>query len=291
VTIATQDLTITWGGTAITGTNGNVTRTLRHIPTFSPYGSRPDGLYSGPADAVAEQGDPPVDPMTITLHLTSRCDAGTALANERELSDDMRTLHQSLNPFDGAQTLRIARTDHDGGAVSSEVYKCRLVSVPRYGRSIVAAGGHMSPTGGQLDTDFVIWCPIPYFYDTTATTTTVVADDPLNSYTLNNAGIGPIGAKFVIDSITGAPTKITINNSTASESFIWSKGSAFAAAEEVDFFYANPTQVTWDNTLGSSGSPPYFELDEGDNTVTAFRDSGTGTVTMTASWKNRYLTL
>ena len=71
-TPAGQDLAVCYNGTQLTGTSGSVTRVLKRLPRFSPFALKPDGTLVGATDVIAEQGDPPVDAMKLTLSMTHR---------------------------------------------------------------------------------------------------------------------------------------------------------------------------------------------------------------------------
>lgn len=297
-TPAVQDLTIFWNGTALLRTAGNVQTVLTRHPSFAPFTLSPDGQYVGATDVVAEQGDPAAEAMACTLYLTHRATGlGSALAVERTLMDEMRAFQAIINPTSGAGTLRIDRSTAAAVAVSSEVLKVRPISVPRYGLEVVAGDGMVEPTKGYLETEWGLWCPLPYFYDRVATTTTITADSPAGTATATNAGPMPVGVRFYVDSITGAPTEITLTNTTNGYVFVWRKTTGnFAAGDYVDWFYTDQREESHsaNSTLGLSVGPAgddYCEFAAGANSLSALRSGGTGTVVMTASWKSRYLSL
>lgn len=297
-TPAVQDLTIYWNGTALCRTSGNIQTVLTRHPRFTPYVLKPDGQYVGASDVIGEQGDPATDAMVATLYLTHKATAlASALAVERTLMDEMRAFQAILNPMAGAGTLRIDRSTAAAAAVSSEVLKARPVSVPRYGLDVVTNDGLVEPTRGNLDTAWELWCPLPYFYDRVATTAAVTADTAPGVVVAANAGPIATGVRFQVTGATLAPTQVNINNTTNGYSLIWRRTTGtFTPGDYVDWFYTDPREEVHsaNTTLGPAVTPTgtdYCELSPGNNTITATRSGGTGTVSLTISWKHRYLSL
>lgn len=299
-TPAGQDLTIYYNAAQLTGTSGSVTRVLKRLPRFSPFTLKPDGTLVGATDVLAEQGDPPVEAMKLTLSMTHKVEgAASALVAERTLMDEMRAFALLVNPFDGPGTLRFDRSTAAGAAISTEVLKVRPVSVPRYGVDTVAGDGMVEPTRAFLETDWDFWCPLPYFYDRVATTAEVTANSPAGTVAVTNGGPAPCGVRFQVKNggVTGAPTELTITNTTNSYRFIWRKLSgSFVVGDYVDWFYTDPREETHSasTSLGAAVSPlgdDFIELARGVNTITALRSGGTGTVVLTVSFKPRYLSV
>jgi hypothetical protein len=148
------DLTVYWNGTALTGTSGSVTRSLKRLPEFSPFELKvASEVLVGATDVIAEQGDPEAQAMRCTLHLSHKASGlASALLVERTLMDEVRAYQAILNSMAGVGTLRVDRSTAAGVAVSSEVPKVRIVSAPRYGLEIVPGDGLVEPTRGYLET-------------------------------------------------------------------------------------------------------------------------------------------
>lgn len=290
-----QDLTVYYGGTVLTGTTGNVTRALKQLPSFSPFQLRPEGDYVGATDVIAEAGEPAVEAMKIVLSMAHEITGvATALAAERECMDELRAWNELVNPFDGVGTLRFDRSTAAAAAVSTEVLRVRPISVPRYSIEVVDGDGMVNPTRAFLKTDTEFWCPLPYFYNRVATTKDYVADTAADSDTCANPGIAPCGVRFEVTAITDSPTQVTIANTTNGYSFVWKKNSGnFAAGDYIDWYYTDQREEAHKGgtSIVSADGLAYFELACGNNTVTATRTAGTGTVSITASWKPRYLSL
>lgn len=294
---AGQDLTLYWRDTALTGTSGNVTRALKRLPAFSPFEmDTAEASYIGPMDVFAEQGDPGVKAMTVTLWMSHKVSGvASALAAERELMDEMRAWHELLLPLSGTGTLTIHRHNAAGADVETDVLYARVLRVSRYGGDVVAGGEMVEPTRAYLETETVFYCPLPYFYAATADTSQVTADSPAGAQTLTNDGALPCGLRVEVAAggISGSPTSITVANATNGYSFVWSKGSAFAAGDYIDWFYTDPRAVTMTagTTITGATGDDYMELSSGGNAITALRSAGTGAAVLTCSWKRRDLSL
>lgn len=290
-----SDLTVSWNGTDFISADVAVRRSLKRLPSCSPFVLSPEADYVAATDSHAEAGEPRAEPMEITLWIQHKVSTTSALVAERELMDEIRLIQETINPFDGVGTLKFARADADENAIATEVYKVRPVSVPRYSVEWIPSGD--PPTVSKVavaETEWRFWCPIPYFYNATATTLEYVADDPADSDTMANPGIAPCGARFAVTAISGSPTQVTITNSTNGYAFVWKKTSGnFAAGDWIDWYYTDPREQSHDTdtSIVDATGAAYFELACGNNTVTALRSAGSGTVTITASWKPRYLSL
>lgn len=290
-TPVSQDLTLYYNGTQITGTSGNVTRALKRLPSFAPFTWRPDGVYAGMFDVWAEQGDPAADPMAVTLSLTHKiAGVASALAAERECMDEMRSIQELINPFDGAVSMRFDRSTAAAAAVSTELLYVRPVSVPRYSIETFPNDGLVEVARAFMETEWEFWAPIPYFVNRTASTQDIASGA---SQTLANPGVKPCGVRFAIKaaSVAGSPTQITITNTTNGYVTVWTKATAFAAGEYIDWCSEDPRQeqLTAGTALGGAGGADYCELSCGNNSVSVAVD--TGSLTLTASWKPHYLSL
>lgn len=297
--MAGQDLTLYWNGAQLTGTSGSIMRALKRLPEFSRFSAKPSGaVVMGAMDVLAEQGDPQVEAMTFTLHLSHKASGlASALLVERALMDEVRAYQAILNPFAGSGTLRVDRSTAGGASVSSEVPFVRVVGVPRFGPAILPATESVEPTRGYLETAWDLWCPLPYFYDRLATTTYVLANNPAGSVIVTNPGVAPCGVRFQVGSPPGNATELTITNTTNGYGFVWRKLSgSFVTGDWIDWFHTDPREESHIATTspGSSVSPTgadYMELPTGTSTITALRSAGSQQVGIDISFKPRYLSL
>jgi hypothetical protein len=121
-----------------------------------------------------------------------------ALAAEREAMDEMRAWHATLLPMNGVGTLKFHRHTAAAADVETEIYFARVKSVQRYGGDVVAGGEMVEETRAVLETATTFYCPLPFFYASTATTDEVVADTVLLADTWANAGSLPCGVRIEV---------------------------------------------------------------------------------------------
>lgn len=216
---------------------------------------------------------------------------GTQAALNAAISE-WRRLEKLLSPDAGEVYLKITRTDDDDSTTVTNMLLCEAMGLPAL--PFPKGGEDESVFGAMLRYPLRLWCPFPFFWTLTpeTATTTSIGASP-GTATLNNTGSVYCGVKFVVGSVSGTVTKITVSNSTTGDEFTVSS-SAFVNGDTFDFGY---TDKQWQSSMLSGTGVPVFAtnaagdskasmlLAPGNNSISATRVGGTGSCVLTAYWQ------
>lgn len=203
---------------------------------------------------------------------------------ERNLRDQVEAYAETFAPDGAAVVFRVDRLDSSGSTVS-RVIDCKLLQYPQ----------SQDPQLIHVNGSSYGWVRIPLAFEsvgtplwatrTADTSNTVDLDTSSQAWAITNNGSDACGLKWVLSSIVGTWTSITIANTTTGQTFTYTDAGV-SNADYVDFWTGSDDTagfwaVDWtgDHVPSSTNHGP-MSLAVGANSGTAIGVGGTsGTIT------------
>lgn len=284
-----SETTIYWNGTTVEQTVGDVTRTRVGLLSFDGGEvTTPEAeMYGG---VRIQTGDPVQGASGALLQLlgTYSGSSSDGAVRQRAMADDWLALGTRYNPHASAGALLELRVDRKdtSNATTSRVALARVSHAPTL--TVVKGGDESMGVRAAAFYRYAVPFRIPggLWRDRTATTGTGTVNGSTNPVTLNNTGVKGTTVRVEWATVVGTVTGISISDSTG-VLFTLTHATGFAAADYVDFGYTTDGQlaVSSNTTVNVGG---WWELATGSASYDVARTAGTGTGTLTISWRPHY---
>ena len=257
------------------GAGSAFTRKVDWIPGGAlafPVDAPPVGMRSGGLQSTTTvYGDARNGVLRITSAYTG---ADTGADRRAEMQDEWATLVSTITPADGEILLRLDRPNRSATTLS-RLLVCRVSGVPEWRALSDRADSE------TLILDLSLEVLYPYYLTRTATGTAYAGvGTSFSSNTIANGGhTDGLGLVIDITAKTGSPTIVTLENTTTSQTLVWTIATAATANDRLSWFGDDPRKIKLTTTnashLGASTAGQDPALIRGNNTVKLKVNSGT----------------
>lgn len=268
---------IDFGSTRIDAASGNWTRS---VSDWEPGGLEiarftVPGAWLGGEHEVA----PPLPGGRAFAFWVDSVRTGSPSDTSGAEFDEISNLNILFNPGSTSEVeLKTQRTDANGSTVSRSIWvRCLRAEPYNIVPGIDATGVVAKRQSARIRYRVECYARFPYWRDTSASTTTIVATSSGVTGTIENAGL-PCGILATITAEVGTVTQLVISNDLNAYTATF---APITTTEYLDSNYSDPTGVSFTSTVNYAS---YLRAETGTNTFTGTTTGGTS-ATFTLDYK------
>lgn len=268
---------IDWGSTRIDATSGNW---LRSVSDWEP-GALEIARFTVPGAWLGGEHEiaPPLPGGRAFAFMVDSVRTGSPSDTSGSEFDEISNLNILFNPGSTSEVeLKTQRTDASGATVSRSIWvRCLRAEpyniIPDIGGTGVVAKRQSARIRYRVE----CYALFPYWRDTSASTTTIVATTSGVTGTITNAGL-PCGILATVTAKSGSPTQLVIANDQNAYTATF---TTVTVSNYVDANHADPTGVSFSSGVQYDS---YLRAETGTNTFTGTTTGGTS-ATFTLDYK------